>query len=297
MMEVLSSFALRSRLAEAVAEGQQSIMIASAYVSTAGYDWLNPKTKHLQNRMLIGRFSPTDFHSGASSFACLSMAINDGWKLGINPKLHSKVTIIDDTKIFLGSSNLTANGLGLDQNDQNESNVFWESQSKPYEIINHLLRTTQFLSYTQITQMQNFLEDFMDDQKHFGPSEWPNEIVSSVPNDERFFSSDFPDISLEDIGIKPSCFFSDENSADPRATFLNSNVYGWLVDRVANADTKYTNFGWLTKLVHNSLLDVPALYRADVKVITQLLFECVERFSDDIVIKQHQNTKSLHLKV
>lgn len=295
-MKILSATDLRLRLADAVEQGQQSILIASAFVSEPGYEWLKLKAEHIQSKILIGRFSPNDFQSGASSFSCLRMALNEGWKLGINPQLHSKVTIIDNKKIFLGSSNLTANGLGLKKSKQNESNVFFEAQSKPNEIIQHLLKTTQFLDEEKIKQMENFLANFKGKLENFDMSEWPERILDALPSDTRFFSSDFPDISLNDIGKKPSCFFTELQSKSPEIIFRNSSIYKWVVNKVTDADTEYTNFGWLTQLVHDSLLDVPPMHRADVKVITALLFEFVETFSDDIIVKQHQRTKSMHLK-
>ena len=99
-MYVLNTYRLRLKLADALLNGQHSILIASAFISEVGYNWLKPKSEHIDNRTLIGRFSPTDFLTKASSISCLRLALQDGWKLGINIKLHSKVTIIDDKKIF-----------------------------------------------------------------------------------------------------------------------------------------------------------------------------------------------------
>ena len=99
-MNVLDADELRSKLADTVLKGQQSVLIASAFISKPAYEWLELKARHLKKKILIGRFSPNDFYSGASSFSCLRMSLNDGWSLGINPKLHSKVTIIDDKKIL-----------------------------------------------------------------------------------------------------------------------------------------------------------------------------------------------------
>lgn len=101
---------------------------------------------------------------------------------------------------------------------------------------------------------------------------------------------------MNEIGTRPSCFFAELHGSDPKKTFINSNVYNWLFKKLNNAETAYTNFGWLTKHVHESLLDIPPLQRADVKVITALLFEFVVAFSDEIVVKQHQRTKSMHFK-
>lgn len=296
-MDVLSSKDLRFKLTDAINQGQQSILIASAFVSKSGLEWLKPKTKHLQQKTLIGRFSPNDFYSGASSFVCLKMALDDGWLLGLNPKLHSKVTIIDDKKIFLGSSNLTANGLGLNKTEQNESNVFFETHTTSKNILGHLLETTKFLNVAHVKQMEAFLNSLEGDAENHETFDWPDKIIPQLPNNGHFFTSDFPDIPLNQIGQKPSCFFANAENETSQSIFINSSVYSWLLRELQNADTNYTNFGWLTQLIHNSLLDVPPPYRADVKSITALLFDCIEAFSDEIIIKYHRRTKSMHLKL
>lgn len=296
-MDVLNTNTLRLKLTDALLNGQQSILIASAFISEVGYNWLKPKSEHIDNRTLIGRFSPTDFLTKASSVSCLRLALQDGWKLGINIKLHSKVTIIDDKKIFLGSSNLTANGLGLNKTKQNESNVFFETHSTSKNILDHLLETTQFLNEAHVIKMEAFLNSLKGDAINHKTFDWPEKIIPQLPNSAHFFTSDFPDIPLNQIGQKPSCFFANVENESPHSIFINSNVYSWLLRELKKADTNYTNFGWLTQLIHNSLLDVPPPYRADVKTITAWLFDCIETFSDEIIVKHHRRTKSMHLKI
>lgn len=295
-MEILDSTNLRKRLADEISHGQQSITMASAFITDAGYSWLNPLANHLSKKLIIGRFAPSDFCFGASSFSVLARALDDGWKLGLSPNLHSKVTIVDSQKIFLGSSNLTSHGLGLNSKDQKESNVFFETETKPSEILDHLLMGTRFLTEVHVEQMEDFMKSLSIEETKIELTEWPKNIVADISDDGRFFSSDFPDVSLNEIGTKPSCFFSELHGSDPKKTFISSNAYNWLVKKLNSDTTSYTNFGWLTKHVHESLLDIPPLQRADVKVITALLFDFVEAFSDEIVVKQHKRTKSMHFK-
>ena len=294
----LDSEKLRKQLSTSLIETKNSVLLASAFITSSGYNWLNNYTNHIQEKVIIGRFLPYDFIQNSSSFSILKQSLDNNWKIGIDTSLHSKVTIIDEKKIFLGSSNLTSFGLGLGSKYQNESNLFFETVGTAREIKNHLVKNTVFLNEELIAEMEKHLKDY--DKSTFQVDQinkWPEEFGVLNSEKNEFISSDFPDINPSKVGIEQSLFFANIEYEKPNDIFLNSAIYNWTKKQLLDSQTKYTNFGWMSSLIHDVVIDSPPIKRMQAKELASNLFECIQLYSNDIEIEHHNFTKSLKLKV
>ena len=79
--------------------------------------------------------------------------------------------------------------------------------------------------------------------------------------------------------------------------FINSNAYTFLLNQIENSDeSKYKNFGWVTYLLHNAVLDDPPPYRSSIKHYVNSLFLWLEWSSlSKIKLKKFEHTTGLYL--
>ena len=295
-VEFLSARDLARQLSNKLGQATSEAFIASAFVTVGGYNWLNERAKHLDNRSLIVRFTLTYILNGSSDLQAIDSAIKDGWQVFVDQSLHSKVFIIDDKSVLLGSSNLTSRGLGLATRFQNEANVIFESTSTPKKIKSHLMQDAVAITNNLLEQLKSHMSDIKkSDAITSEDVQWPEELIPKPREISDLLSSDFPDLPPEKIGKAPSSFFSDSVGDSISDTFLNSKAYRWLISKLASADTKYTNFGWLSSVVQDALIDVPPATRVQAKEITALLFTYVDMFSEEIEITHYRHTRGMSL--
>ena len=70
-VEFLSARDLARQLSNKLGQATSEAFIASAFVTVGGYNWLNERAKHLDNRSLIVRFTLTDILNGSSDLRAI----------------------------------------------------------------------------------------------------------------------------------------------------------------------------------------------------------------------------------
>ena len=243
----LSARDLAKQLSDTLGQADSEAFIASAFITIGGFRWLNDRAKHLKHRTLVVRLTLSDILNSSSDLEAIENAIREGWQVFVDQSLHSKVFIIDDKSVLLGSSNLTSRGLGLSAHFQNEANIIFESTSAPQKIKSHLMQDAVLITDDLLERLKSHLSEI--ENAEVGTSkehQWPEELIPKPRIICALLSSDFPDLPPEQVGKAPSSFFDENTSASIGVTFLNSKAYRWLMLKLASANTEYTNF-WLVK--------------------------------------------------
>ena len=242
---------------------------------------------------LIGRFLPNDLISGSSDISVIDYCLNNDIAIGMHNRLHAKFyNCVGLQRSFLGSANLTNSGLGLGLEGNEEMTLAFQPKLIG-NVIDILTPQIKWIDHGMLNDMTEFIakaargEDNRDGY-------WPFNPEPKVS--DRFFSADFPDIRPDEIGEKASTFLHAGFSDFAETIFCSSIVHDWVVSEVENNDDGYTNFGWLTSKIHDVLLDDPLPFRSGVKEICALLFEWIERFSDQLGVEEFSRTKALRLK-
>lgn len=65
--------------------------------------------------------------------------------------------------------------------------MFFETETKPDEILDHLLMGTRFLTGVHVEQMADFMKNLSIEGTKIELTEWPKNIVADISGDERFF--------------------------------------------------------------------------------------------------------------
>jgi len=300
----------RSRLEEQSNNLYGELTIYSAFVKLNALRWLAEIIPEDIEVKIIARWQPNDLVANASDLESYNFCKEKSWQFGIQNTLHSKVFIFDNKTVLLGSANLTDRGLSisssgnlevgtvidasisdLDRLKSLEDGVIWMDDNLFSSITSHIekikVNKPKILSWSEELKVR--LEK---------PIEllWINELVWSDPNDllenlDVDNEDHSHDLDLMGLDIK----YISKELLDQK--FLNSNVYKFVEQKLKVAETEYTNFGWLSSVLHDALLDTPPPKRVDVKHYVDMIFRWLE-FSNltGIELTKHYRTTSLAFK-
>ena len=297
---LLDTLTFRKSLEKIVLTSKKEIIICSPFIKLKALEWLYPKIKTNVNVKIITRLSVNDVYQKVSDFEICQFAIDKGWKIGLIKNLHAKLYVIDKNQILIGSNNLTPKGLGLEIDGNEELSIMFEPNVKSFEIIDGILSKANWLNQNKIDLMNEHLSKNLRDVVDYNLNEpWPKEIYDFRNRVFILFSSNFPDLTPQEfLGGKKTFFLeTDMDYENIKISFLNSDVYLWLLSLLKKNKDTQNNFGFLTSKIHKNILDDPLPFRKNIKEITNYLFEWVAEFSDEIKIISHANTKSMILKV
>lgn len=99
---------------QASLEGSNNrVLIYSAYTKKDALTTLASRVKPSSSVTLVVRWNKIDILSGSSDLEIFEICESHGWSLKINPTLHGKLFLFDDSSVILGSANLTKSGLNI----------------------------------------------------------------------------------------------------------------------------------------------------------------------------------------
>ena len=169
---------------------QKSIIFFSAYIKTSALQWIasNLTNTHSLEVTIIARWQPQDLLSGASDIDAYKFAQSLGWQFAIDSALHSKIILIDNSTMFLGSANLTGRGLHLNGLGNHEANIQIEPNdddiSRIHIHVESSIKVTEeiYLELNKYIQQQPQLPKL--------PNKWPKKISQKSYSVNRLWVND-----------------------------------------------------------------------------------------------------------
>ncbi|WP_181893068.1 hypothetical protein [Falsiruegeria mediterranea] len=256
---------------------------------------------------VFSRWRLSDLVSGASDLQAFEEVANRGGRFFINPKLHAKVFVFDDT-VFCGSANLTASGLPRSDIAGNiEAGVVMPMSRGVADLISTLRHDSLLLSKDIFEQIKNEVsqceaeaETYSNEGHSRMPSAFENAVLlksertltgyelpwTESPGDlllgESALSEVVHDLELFYLKKGPS-------RASIASAFLHSRCHSWLVRNTQEP----ISFGGLTAKLHADLRGDPLPYRSQIKnLLRNLLTWAVECDSDYFHQTYHRRTTS-----
>lgn len=284
---------------------RKHLIIFSAYIKREALDELSKSIADAVSVTVVVRWNKIDILSGASDLDIFELCNTRGWSLRIDLSLHGKLYLLDNTKIILGSSNLTKRGLGLVKHSNLEFGTMIDASlidsSKLADIANNstivdeklffLLKKEIQLGYQESNTVEwsdMILEQLNETVTHL----WVDDCLFATPSELKNLNlnqdnqaHDFELLTLDIDRISPDYLQSE---------FMASIIGRWLKETVKN--NQGINFGGLSSLLHNSLLNDPKPYRQDVKKLVATLIEWAEFCPDVYSITRYRHTLSISLK-
>ena len=252
--------AYRELLEENLLSSRQFICY-SAFFTEVAADWLLQKRKFSVSDRLLLRALPADFDAGACSFAAIRLVLKSGLHVKMSSALHAKIYAFDDC-VFAGSANLTARGLALTENHNEELGIKSKLEEKDTVLLDHLWSQGTSIDEDTVARMEGFLSDTQEktDPLNKLPLSWPSHIA----NEHRdLYCSDFP-----------QDYPSDDNRWSSESSLKGSAAYKWLrnVIKIEGA----VRFGFLSSKLHDVIYDDPVPYRREIKNLLANLLEAVK---------------------
>ncbi|TMO90386.1 phospholipase D family protein [Pseudoalteromonas ruthenica] len=288
MSKLVSGLSLRTEL-EKVLPSCEQLIVASAFVSFSGLQWLIDYLPQTNIKVIIiGRFLPTDFISGASDLCALREAIKNGYEVRALSNLHAKIYQIDNYLIFNGSANLTGKGLSIVAYGNLEACTRIENCEESKSFIARIVESATLLDGSTLEKMEKFLEQFKGSEVENTPASWPNNIISEST---ALFVSDFPlaqpGFFVKEYELNQSLPFAQVESVKTDfylavSTFKKTKAYRWLKEQIKkNQSGRDLGFGQISKLLHDELADDPAPYRQEIKTLQANLYSYIKLYASD----------------
>lgn len=143
---LLSTQALQDNLIGIIPDAK-NIVVISAYITDSAIDWILKKAQNNPTFLVIARLSPQDMAGGASTFKAIKALLNAKHEVRLLGDLHAKIYLIDKVHLFVGSANLTNNGLKLFGNGNIETSVKVEVTKDSLDFIDNICKNSTEINF------------------------------------------------------------------------------------------------------------------------------------------------------
>jgi hypothetical protein len=296
-MLLLETGAFRKELADALSSAEQEVIVLSAFIKLDALKWL-VETSKTSNLKIVARWQLSDLVAGASDLECYQLCDEANIPFGISQNLHGKVYIVD-SKIFIGSANLTSKGMSLSHYENDEFGTGFEYGHTEKTKVRDYLGTVNWLDRNTVELMADFLASF-ESNTDAHASEWPQDIFEKLdPQPIGVWFHDLPMCSpkqlLEQTATATAiehdldCFRSPNGAEEDELLkgFMSSQICFWLETQLQEFGE--LSFGKVTSLFHDQILDDPMPYRQYIKEGIANLFEwaCVCESKFEVARPKH----------
>lgn len=282
----------------------KEIIIISAFMTVPAVLWLRKliKDNDMNNIQIISRLLPRDLITGASDIEAIKLVLSYGWEIRALSNLHAKIYLLDNHTLFVGSANLTSNGLKLIGNGNIEAMTELIADEKSLLFIKKIISASSILDSDILNKMSELIKEHKQNKGNEIINTWPNEIIK---RNQDIFVSDFP------LG-KPNTIVDEyitnnhipfaiieslrSNSSLARNQFLNSNAYKWLEKLLLSSQNNELYFGAVSSSLHDSLSDDPTPYRRNIKILLSNLLLYIEEYaSENIQISRPRHSQLIRV--
>ena len=306
---LLFSADFTEELISAIKGVSSELVICSAFVKATAISHLLKNIPSNVSVTIVARWAKQDLTLGASDLEVYKWCKNNGYRFGVNSNLHAKLYLVDQNFIFLGSANLTHRGLGISGVGNVEigtrldpsatdiekfksfinKEVVWIDDDIFKQLEAEVTASKQKHNESQNLSWSSTIDEILKRKiSHL----WVSELLFTAPKDlqrPNFESLEIVhDFELLNLAIDD---FGEESL---KQGFLGSRFYRWTRDIIGiNNEVR---FGWLTKQLHNALLDDPSPYRSEIKEFIVTLFDWFKFIPETFEIKKFNVSETVRIK-
>ena len=311
---LLGTEAFRNLLGEALREANKSVVVLSAYVKSVGIKWLQEQLQGKDVKCtIITRWTKGDLAQGSSDLECYDLAKEKNWNFKILNDLHAKVMLIDDEVLFLGSPNLTGAGMSLIPVSNQEIGIKTKALDKDLQVINQLSEEAALVNDQIIEELKAWQKTLPKIEKPKIP-DFPSMVKESLKEKfNKLWVHNFPWTNIQfllknynkkdtdivhdlelfgTVNINPS-----EMEKEIKENFLKSKIFSWLIVRLKKAENQEMQYGKLSDIIHDNLLDDPKPYRQNIKLMQSNLLSYIKYFNFSNITVDIPGKKSERIKL
>ena len=311
---LLNTETFRNLLGNALENSTQSVVILSAYVKAIGVKWLKEKIGEKDIKCtIVARWDKGDLAQGSSDLECYSLAKENGWTFKVLKDLHAKVMLVDNSILFIGSSNLTSHGMSFVAIPNKEMGIKVEAVEQDLKTINQLIDDATLVDDEFVEVLEEWKKNLPKIEKTKIPDFpkiidkkfkekfnqlWVNNFPWSDADDFLKYSEKKEDNIIHDLelfGLKD--VKKTDLEKELKESFLQSKIFNWLIEKLETEENKEIYFGRLSSIIHNSLVDDPKPYRQNVKELQSNLYSYIKYFKPSNLDHSIPKTRSERIKL
>lgn len=314
LLNELFSIKLKERLNEV--PNHQSLIFFSAFIKKGALEWLADEIRPKAEVTIVSRWHKADLISGASDLEIFDYCKAKKWDFKILKNLHSKLYLLNQKQMFIGSANLTSRGLNISSSGNIEIGTEIEATDKDLELIRNLLDEAISLdqnTYDSICLEINESDESIPDQIDTSSLTWSQKVkellegkIEKLWVDDLFVTpalKKIPEISDEDLfhdcsllNLDKGEFESNKYEAEEISKiFEQSKMFKWFLKIMKENPKETKTFGFFSEQLHNSLLDEPPPYRSGVKEYLNFFESWLSIYSSSVIVKKFNRTSSYTL--
>lgn len=297
---LLSTQALQDNLIGIIPDAK-NIVVISAYITDSAIDWILKKAQNNPTFLVIARLSPQDMAGGASTFKAIKALLNAKHEVRLLGDLHAKIYLIDKVHLFVGSANLTNNGLKLFGNGNIETSIKVEVTKDSLDFIDNICKNSTEINFDILKKMEDFVKNMSTNGRHFVLPYWGDDIVKPSLDlwTVDMLQEKIIDGKITNKADKVLLFGVDGHrfKGNASSAFKKTKIYRWLIVELNKEKSKCISFGMLSEKLHNAIIDDPSPYRKTIKQYAKVLLSYCKNFAlDQIEVIRPNYSEIIKLK-
>ena len=268
---------------------EQRVVIISPYISTSIAKRLLSETE--EEVTIVTNWSELNLLQGVSSLDLYEFCQERGFELRILSSLHAKLYLIG-SKLWIGSANLTAKGMQLAMNSNDESMTLIENPSiESMASIDSLINESILVNEHVYAQFKSWLDD---QEPYTPPSIKPLELIiddtfstrnlpqvfspyelHEILSNQSDCSTDLVQDAFHDLALLRVDFTDDLQAfiSNLNSRFFQLPLVKHLLEQLTH---EWTRFGGMRTMIREACGGRDSVSRDDVTKVTQNLYEWVE---------------------
>jgi hypothetical protein len=265
------------------------VSICSAFLRSSILEDFSKRLPKDASVRVIARWRLEDLLAGASDLEAYEVCKRKGWDFNICTNFHGKVFVFPPAGILVGSANATGSGLGLLSNSNSEVCTVVEESEANKSLVESLFLSSVKMTDELFTKLKDVYQNSLQKSDRV---EWPDFISEEISPPQNFDGKLFlSECLLSDGNEILNLLKCDSTEAKSDASLLSlpsgqfdqkviarrfseTKIFS-LLKSLLEAEGGEIYFGTLTTAIHNHLMEDPAPYRRDVKIIVKNLYSWV----------------------
>jgi hypothetical protein len=298
-------------IADSSANVSGIVSICSAFLRSSILEDFSKRLPKDTSVRIIVRWRLEDLLAGASDLEAFGICKKMGWDFYICTNFHGKVFVFPPAGILVGSANATGSGLGLLSNSNSEVCTVVEGSDSNNLLVEELFSSSTRMNDKLFSKLKDIYQSSLQKRDSF---EWPDFIYQEISPpkvfDGKLFLSECLLSNGDEILNSMKCESVEARSDasllslpsgqyDPQfiATRLSETKIFSLLRKILEAEGGEIYFGALTTAIHSQLMEDPAPYRSDVKIIVKNLYSWVSHLGSYLSMEVDRPNYSERIRI
>lgn len=271
--------------------------ICSAYTKKTILKKISANITANTNVRVLVRWELNDLVCGASDLEAYLFCKESGWDFYINNNCHVKIYHLPPSGILIGSANATNSGLGISNDPNIEAGTVIDDLPENIKFIDNLFAKSVLMNDELFLKIKNCLESIETPENNlYWPEDIFNEIKPNVSLQSKFLMTDLlrsngvsiitkmKELTAVDQNDLSLLSISNKDYTDIQLALRLKRTYlfQWL-NLILDSHGGELYFGKLTVELHNALIEDPAPYRSEIKLLVVNIYSWINLLGPDLL--------------